>query len=160
VGVMTEPNQNADFSALIPEIKNWNGGKGVDVETWIGCEGDHKHLIGYARILWPDFVEHDGCIFLGESLDEANYRAWLAQTKGDKKRVEAVMNHQHVVDLFSRSHHSPPTRAVVLYVGRLMKDILQAKLNRDFPDRKVTVTFTEDGVDDLVDYQITFFQER
>ena len=41
-----------------------------------------------------------------------------------------------------------------------MKDILQTKLNRDFPDRKVTVIFAEDGVDDLVDYQITFFQER
>ena len=158
---MTGPIQNVDFGELIPELKSWNrGGKGIDVETWIGCEGDHKHLIGYARILWPDFVEHDGCIFLGESLDEAIYRTWLAQTKGDKKRVEAVMNHQHIVDLFSRSHHEPPTREVVLYVGRLMKDILQAKLNRDFPDRKVTVTFAEDGVGDLVDYQITFFQER
>jgi len=158
---MTEPNQNADFRELIPELKNWNsGGKGIDVETWIGCEGDHKHLIGYARVLWPDFVEHDGCIFLGKSLDEANYRAWLAQTKGDKRRVEAVMNHQHIVDLFSRSHHEPPTREVVLYVGRLMKDILQAKLNRDFPARKVMVTFAEDGADDVVDYQITFFQER
>ena len=161
---MTEPKQNADFSELIPELKNWNrGGKRIDLETWIGCEGDHKHLIGYARILWPDFVEHDGCIFLGASLDdadEANYQAWLAQTKGDKKRVEAVMNHQHIVDLFSRSHHEPPTREVIVYIGRVMKDILQAKLNRDFPDRKVTVVFAEDGVDDLVDYQITFFQER
>jgi hypothetical protein len=84
-------NQN-DLSALIPELKSWNGGKGVDIETWISCEGDHKHLIGYAQILWPDFVEHDGCIFLGGSIDEDNYRAWLAQTKGDKKRVEAVIN--------------------------------------------------------------------
>jgi len=157
---MTEPNQKADFNALIPEIKNWNGGKGVDVETWIGCEGDHKHLIGYARILWPDFVEHDGCIFLGESLDEANYRVWLAQTKGDRKKVEAVMNHQHIVDLFSRSHHEPPSREVVVYVGRLMKDILQTKLTHNFPDRTITVIFAEDGVNDLADYQITFFQER
>ena len=157
---MTGSNQNSDFMELIPELRNWNGGKGVDVETWISCEGDHKHLIGYARILWPDFVEHDGCIFLGGSLDEDNYRAWLAQTKGDRKRVEAVMNHQHILDLFSRSHHEPPKREAVIYIGRLMKDMLQAKLNRDFPDRKVTVTFAEDGVGDLVDYQITFFQDR
>jgi hypothetical protein len=157
---MTSLDKNSDLAQLIPELKSWNGGKGVDIETWISCEGDHKHLIGYARILWPDFVEHDGCILLGGSLDEANYQAWLAQTKGDQKRVEAVMNHQHIVDLFSRSHHEPPTREVIVYIGRVMKDILQAKLNRDFPSRKVTVTFAEDGVGDLVDYQITFFQER
>jgi hypothetical protein len=41
-----------------------------------------------------------------------------------------------------------------------MRDILQAKLNRDFPGRKVTVTFGEDGVDDFADDQITFFLER
>jgi len=158
---MTDPNQNADFRELIPELKKWNrGGKGIDLETWISCEGDHKHLIGYARILWPDFVEHDGCIFLGESLDETSYRAWLAQTKGDKKKVEVVMNHRHILHLFSRSHHEPPSPEVVLHVGRLMRDILQAKLNRDFPGRKVTVTFGEDGVDDFADDQITFFLER
>jgi hypothetical protein len=149
-----------DFAALIPELKHWNGGKGVDIETWISCEGDHKHLIGYAQILWPDFVEYDGCIFLGGSLDEANYQAWFTQMKGDKGRVEAVMNHRHIVDLFSRSHHEPPTREVIVYIGRVMRDILQAKLNRDFPDRKVRVTFAEGGVEDLVDYQVTFFQER
>jgi hypothetical protein len=161
VGVMTESNEKADFRELIPELKNWKrDGKGIDVETWIGCEGDHKHLIGYARILWPNFVEHDGCIFLGESLDDASYRSWLAQTQGDKKKVEAVLNHRHILDLFSRSHHEPPTQEIVLYVGRLMKDILQAKLSRDFPNRKVTVIFAEDGVGELVDYQITFFQER
>ncbi len=41
-----------------------------------------------------------------------------------------------------------------------MKDILQNKLSRDFPDRTFVVEFAEDGVEDLVDYQVTFFQER
>ena len=152
-------NQN-DLSALIPELKSWNSGKGVDIETWISCEGDHKHLIGYAQILWPDFVEHDGCIFLGGSIDEDNYRAWLAQTKGDKKRVEAVINHRHIVDLFSRSQHDPPTQEVVLYIGRLIREIWQTKLSHDFPGRKITVTFPEDALKDILEYQITFFQER
>jgi hypothetical protein len=152
-----------DFTELIPELKGWNSGKGVDLETWIGCEGDHKHLIGYARLLWPDFVEHDGCVFLGDPIDEEserNYQGWLARTNGDKKRVEAVMNHQHILDIFSRSHHERPTREVIVYIGRLMKDIYQTKLHRDFSDRTFTVEFTEDGVQDLADYHITFFQER
>jgi hypothetical protein len=153
-------NNNVDFEQLIPELKGWNSGKGVGVDEWISCVGDHKHLIGYARILWPGFIEHDGCIFLGDGVDEENYKAFLAQTKGDKTRVEAVMNHQHIIDLFSRSHHERPTREVVIYLGRLMKEILQGKLSRDFPGRKITVTFPEGHLEDLLEYQITFFQER
>jgi hypothetical protein len=153
-------DKNVNFADLIPELKAWNEGKGIDIDDWISCEGDHKHLIGCARILWPDFVEHDGCIFRGDGVDEKNYRAFLKQTCGDKTRVEAVMNHQHIVDLFSRSHHETPTRDVVLYLGRLMKEIWQVKLNHDFPSRKITVSFHEDEQKDLLEYQITFWQER
>jgi hypothetical protein len=75
VGVTTEPKQKTDFRELIPELQNWNrGGKGIDIETWIGCEGDHKHLIGYGRILWPVFIEHDECIFMGDSINEGSYQ--------------------------------------------------------------------------------------
>ncbi len=56
-------DKNVDFPELIPELKDFNGGNGIDIDGWIGCEGDHKHLIGYARILWSDFVEHDGSSF-------------------------------------------------------------------------------------------------
>jgi|SRR5579864_54526 len=153
-------DKNVDFTELIPELKDWNGGKGIDIESWIGCEGDHKHLIGYAQLLWPNFVEYDGCIFMGDEVDEENYRAFLKRTKGDKTRVEAVMNHEHILDLFSRSHHEAPTRDVILYIGRLMKDVWQTKLNADFPGRRITVKFLEENVEDLVDYQITFYQER
>jgi hypothetical protein len=161
VGVMGALGKKAEFADLIPELKAWNGGKGVDIDTWISCEGDHKHLIGYARILWPSFIEHDGCILLGDSVDEDNYHAWLLQTQGDKKRVEAVMNHRHIVDLFSRSHHEAPTREVVLYLGRLVREIWQTKLDHDFPGRKIRASVPdEDSMKDILEYQITFFQER
>jgi len=25
------------YSELIPELKDWNNGEGIDVESWIGC---------------------------------------------------------------------------------------------------------------------------
>jgi hypothetical protein len=152
-------DKNVDFTELIPELKAWNNGNGIDIDQWIGCEGDHKHLIGCSRILWPDFVEHDGCILRGNGVDEENYRAFMTQTSGDKTRVEAVMNHLHIVDLFSRSHHESPTREVVLYLGELMKEIWQVKLDHDFPGRRITVNFFQDSKD-LLEYQVTFFQER
>jgi len=97
---------------------------------------------------------------LGDSVGEANYRAFLKQTNGDKTRVETVMNHEHILDLFSRSHHETPTRDVILYKGRLMKEIWQTKLNSDFPGGKITVNFLEEDSEDITEYQITFYQER
>jgi hypothetical protein len=67
------------------------------------------------------------------------------------------MNHQHVLQLFGTEL---PTRELVLYVGRLMKETWQTKPNRDFPTRRITVSFPEEDDLELIDYEITFFQER
>jgi hypothetical protein len=149
--------EDIDFNALIPDLKAWNNGKGIDIDSWIQCVANHKVLVGCARILWPGFVEHDGCILLGDSVDEANYQAFLKQANGDKRSVETVMNHQHVLHLFATEL---PTRELVLYVGRLMKEVWQVKLSHDFPDRRMTVLFPEEDNLELIQYEITFFQER
>ena len=149
-------NKNVDFNALIPEMKDWNNGKGIDIDSWIQCMANHKILVGCARILWPSFVEHDGCILMGDSVDESNYQAFLKSANGNKRTVEATMNHQHLLHLFASER---PTRELVLYVGRLMKQIWQVKLAHDFPGRKITVFFPQEDDLELLDYEITFFQE-
>jgi hypothetical protein len=150
-------SKGVDFKVLIPELKgHWLTD---DIDEWIRVEGDYAHLIAYARILWPDFLEHDGCIFRGDRFTESNYLGFMAQSKGDKAAVEAVMNHEHILDMFSNSDPQP-SREMILYVGRMLKDFWQAKLNRDFPGRKITVSFLEDFSEDLLFYEITFFQER
>lgn len=151
-------SQQIDFNQLIPQMRDWNNGKGIDIDSWIGCMANHKVLIGCARLLWPNFVEHDGCILLGDSVDEGNYRGFLKNSNGNKTTVESTMNHWHIVDLFATER---PTRELVVYVGRLMKEIWQVKLHHDFPDRKITVWFPEeDDLEDLEEYTLTFFQER
>jgi len=149
--------KNVDFNTLIPEMKDWNNGKGIDIDSWVACMANHKILVGCSRILWPSFVEHEGCILLGDSVDEANYRAFLKSSGGNRKTVEATMNHQHVLHLFATEL---PTRELVLYVGRLMKEIWEMKLAHDFPGRKIRVLFPEEDDLELIDYEITFFQER
>ena len=67
------------------------------------------------------------------------------------------MNHGHIVDLLA-GYVSSPDRDLVLQVGRLLRDTWTTKLKRDFPDRSFVVCFDELHSEDLVDYQITFFQ--
>jgi hypothetical protein len=150
-------DKHIDFNSLIPELKDWNNGKGIDILSWAQCTANHKVLVGCSRILWPDFIEHDGCILLGDSIDEARYLGFLGSAKGDKTVTEATMNHIHISDLFATEL---PTRELVLYVGRLMKEIWEVKLGHDFPNRAITVSFPEEDDLELVRYEITFFQHR
>jgi len=147
--------QQPDFNKLIPEMRDWNNGNGIDIESWIQCVANHKILIGCARILWPEFVERDGCIFLASK--ESSYLGYLNKLEGDKKTAEATTNHIHLLHLFATEL---PTRELVLYVGRLLKEIWQVKLSHDFPGRRVTVSFPEEDDLELNEYEITFFQER
>jgi len=41
-----------------------------------------------------------------------------------------------------------------------LRDTWQARLNRDFPGRKIRVSFPEEHGEDLLQYEVTFFQER
>lgn len=116
-------------------------------------------LDAWRGVLWPDFVEHDGCVFRGplKDWDDQTYRNWMIQTDGDRRRVEAVMNHLHIADVLEAVVPSP-SREVVLAFGRLMRDLWTQKLSRDFPDRTFIVAFPEEHQDEVIDHEITFSQ--
>ena len=117
------------------------------------------HFTRFRQIVWPDFIEHDDCIF---AVDErpfpvSIYRDWFVSLNGDRPRIEAVMNHEHIVDLLE-GYVSDPDRDLILQIGRFLRDAWTTKLMHDFPNRSFTVLFDESDTDDLVDYEITFFQ--
>jgi len=152
-----KPRPEGSFANLIPELSEWNNGDGISVDAWICCVGDFEHAIGYGRVFWPNFEEHDGCVFApGFSVE--SYIGFIEQCNGDKKRVEAVMNHVHIRDLFPNTDESP-THDQIVYIGRLLKEIWGCKLQRDFPDRRFVFSFPEGPYDDPILYELTFFQE-
>jgi len=78
---------------------------------------------------------------------------------GDRSRVESVINHLHILDMFD-SEGFEPTEQVVVHVARLLRDMSSCKLQRDFPDRKFRVEIYDGSPDDLLAYELTFFQDR
>jgi len=145
-----------NFELLIPELSKWNNGSGIDVVSWIDGIGNFEHGIAYGRMFWQDFVEHDDCIFFAD-FSQRSYSGFMRQLKGNKEAVEVVMNHQHISDYFPQHE---PTKDQVIYLGRLLKEIWQTKLKRDFPSRNVIVEFYEQDCEWIDEYQITFFQPR
>jgi hypothetical protein len=141
---------------LVPELNDWNVGKGIGLADWITCVGNFEHALGYSALFWPRFCEHDGCVFCADGFTVDNYNTWLDGGRRDRKAVQSVMNHVHIVDLFPNVT-SDPTRAQVVRLGRVLREMFSAKLAQDFPSKKVEVHFYEEDCEDLLDYQLTFF---
>jgi hypothetical protein len=114
-------------------------------------------LAAYREMFWPDFVEHDDCVFL--AFNPQYYVEWLEKCGGDKTRVEAMMNHRHITDSLPQAVQEP-TRELVVAYGRLLREAWDAKLWRDFPHRRFVVSFPEVDSPDLGDYEVTFWQPR
>jgi len=151
---MPQRLSDVPMADLVPETRDWNGGSGIDIAVWIGCISSIEYAIGYGELFWPEFAELDGCVFFA-GVTEAGYRGFMEQTGGDKRAVEAVLNHRHILDLFSGAQ---PTREQVVYFGRLLREVWAAKLARDFPGRRFVVSFPEEGCEGLLDYEVSFFQ--
>ena len=119
---------------FIPEATSFDWISELTPLAWLQHVGTFGQAIAFTDLFWPDFIEHDGCILRADRFDEANYQEWLKSTKGDRGAVEAVINHTHLTDLFAHQDLQP-TREQLVKLGCILKEMWQAKLNRDFPSR-------------------------
>ena len=145
-----------EMNRLIPDSSEWNDGRGIDIKSWLSCMGTFELAIAFGELFWPELLMHDGGVYFADSFSEENYRDWMRHTHGDRTSVQAVINHVHVLDLFTPVE-TPPTRDQIVHVGRKLKEMWEVKFRRDFPDHEITVSFPEDDCDELLDYQVTFF---
>src|SRR4051794_9102242 len=120
-----------------PRLSDWPG----SLRDWVQTFGTFDEAVAYAGFFWPDFVTHDGCIFL--EFDETAYLEWMKPTAGNRQAVEATINHRHIRDLFAQQHPEP-TREQLVQLGRFLKQMWESKLGRDFPDREIVVSFPEE----------------
>lgn len=144
-------------ASMRAELGAWNGGGGIDLESWIGCEGRFALAIGYAAVFWPTFVEMDGYV-VRSSVSKNSLESWASQPGATRQSVEAMVNHKHLADLqhVGCADCSSDKLAVL---GRVLKEIYEVKLSRDFPDRAFCVTLHEpEDPENLQAYELTFWQ--
>lgn len=140
------------------ELAAWNNGNGIDLESWVACSGSFALAVGYAAIFWPRIVEHKGYL-LREGFSEAILEGCESSCQGNRQGIEAVMNHRHITDL--QYVNSPDlARDKVILLGNMLKEMYEAKLAYQFPDRPCEVRFYGPGTDaELDEYEVTFWQK-
>lgn len=141
------------------ELAAWNNGGGIDLESWVGCEGRFALAVGYAEIFWPEFVEFDGYI-LRKDFSENSLRGFESQQDSTRKSVEWLMNHVHL-DSIQYLGCEDISKDKLVALGTVLKEIHEAKLKWQYPDKPCIVEFfIPDNTDDLNRYQISFWQAR
>ncbi|MCL2022448.1 MAG: hypothetical protein FWG81_10390 [Betaproteobacteria bacterium] len=139
------------------ELGEWNGGKGIDLESWVGCEGRFSLAVGYTTVFWPDLEEIEGYILRnGVSVDII--RGFESQEGSSRRSVEATLNHIHLVDIH---YHGCPDASPdkLLALGQVLKEIYEAKLKWQFPLRPCNVRlYVPEDPNALNDYELSFWQ--
>ncbi len=145
-----------DFNELIPELKEWNNGAGIDPESWTSNSGRFDLAVGYSTFFWPRFVEHKGYV-LRKGFSEKSLRSFESNPRSTKQSIEWVMNHIHIEDLHP---HLEASEHQLVFLGNLLCEIHRVKLSHEFPDREFQVEFKSEPNLNYEDYQMSFWQKR
>lgn len=90
-----------------------------------------------AGLFWPEFVSHQGGVFLADTFDEATFQRWFEALGGDIRAVEQMMNHRHVCDLVPSS--SELGKDNICFFGSVLANLWQRCLETQFPERRFHV---------------------
>ena len=143
--------------SLAQNLAARNNDRGISLETWIEGEGRFDLALGYAALFWPKFALV-GKYLLQEGCSPQAIAGFENQPNATPKGVESVLNHIHLADIHSHDQANLSADKL-LFLGRILQQIWQAKLAQEFPERPCTVEFhIPDDPDQLGDYRITFWQ--
>jgi len=137
----------------MPSLAGWNAGVGIAPDDWIWIEGQAEQALGYCALFWPDIeVVEDFILRAPYHID--SLRKWQ-ETGRSRKLIEKAMNFVSLEGAFTGIEQSGEQYEHQLkHISKLMADMWDAKLRRDFPDRDFSVIVV--NRDD--DFGVTFHQ--
>jgi len=94
-----------------------------------------------AALLWPDWVEVEGCVLRREMADVENVRRWMATEGASVQRTEWAVNHVHLYDEVEEGLEEPQELLDerLLAVAERLAAAWRASLAAAFPARQFHV---------------------
>ncbi|MFJ4780669.1 hypothetical protein [Streptomyces sp. NPDC088762] len=131
-----------------PGIKSWadEWGGGVDYVDYVKSNGDLAMLVALSRLLWPRFVEVQGCVLWDRAYEEPNFELWHDSLSGDTRKIEATLNQLRVWQIVESEDVEEDWQALKFAADCIVKT-WRAALRAEFPERNfdVRVIDSEDG---------------
>lgn len=143
---------NAD---QLTDFQQWKKANDNDFSLWDYLFGSAniEIAIAFTKLFWPDFVEHEGGIFLSEAFDSQIYEQWKIELGNDVAAIEQVMNHQHIDDILPGAENASTDN--LLYLGQALAQMWESRLKSLYPQRRFQVKCDRDEHT----VAVTFFQD-
>lgn len=124
----------------LPVLKKWREhfASSVDVWDYLGSQpGGLTIALAFAHLFWPEFVEVRGCVLLARAYEQDAFERWWHELSGERCRIEQVVNHVHLYDVFTVDAEIDPqvTNAVLMELGEILVACWTCALAARFPGR-------------------------
>ncbi|WP_354697355.1 hypothetical protein DSM112329_02978 [Paraconexibacter sp. AEG42_29] len=103
---------------------------------------DAETALAFAQVVVPSWRQERGCVILARQFDAANFQQWWESTGGDRRSIEAVLNHVHLWDVLPDTGEKD--YLPLWNLGELMVSSWEQSLKRAFPDRAFSVTLDDE----------------
>ena len=128
----------------LPALKKWREQSPPSAEVWdyLGSQpGGLTTALTFAHLFWPEFVEVQGCVLLSRAYEQKTFDLWWQELSGDKRRIERVINHVHLHDVFTGDQdlELEVTNLALKELGEILVECWTCALAAQFPDRKFYV---------------------
>jgi hypothetical protein len=104
--------------------------------------------VAVMRLVWPEFIEIRRCVLLSSRYSASAFEQWWETLDGDHVRIEQVMNHVHLWDVFGPTLAGdgtiPSEEAALEELGQLRCRTFTAALGEEFPGRQFDVVYSAD----------------
>ncbi len=149
----------APLNPLLPDLSAWNHGDGIDATNWLYAIATSDVAVAYSELFWPTFVEFEGYIFREGFTIEA-VRSWEHAENSSRLLVESYVNTFDVGELFTLNNEewSPLVKLRAIHIGRVLAEVHEVKLKRDFPDRTFKVSFFDGSQEEDGEVSLSFWQ--
>lgn len=126
------------------DFQQWKKANGGNFSLWDYLFGvaNVEVALAFTKLFLPDFVEHEGGIFLSEVFDREIYKQWKAKLGNDITAIEQVINHQHIDDILSGTDKVGTDN--LFYLGQAIKQTWESRLKSVYPNRRFEVCCNRD----------------
>ena len=150
-----------DLKAIIPflgrteDLGAWNGGHGIDWESFQCIMGQVEQAAYWFNVLMPTFVEVNGMVLRRNLSSAHSVESNANYAPLQASQVEYLINHFHISDLFSNDpHQNEYDPAVYDYIAHMIAKGWRCQLHSLFPEKEFDVGIGEDG-GELAVYAVT-----
>lgn len=148
-------------SSLLPDYNRLRAEAGWDftLRNYIESCGSVELAVAFAKLFWPDFVEHHECVIRSDGFSADNFAVWSKRLSGDCAAIERVLNQLHVSELVP-SDTTELDVSVIRYLAETITAMWTARVKSLFPERRFVVRLEHADDDSASGPTVILYQEH